>query len=299
MEQLDFFSAYLTDIPVKDQTDMASVPMCHLGKRKRTDTIRWEFGEAPNKDWVEIASTDVGIVNIFDTDICLWLSSQIVEKMNRGDKNPSRTVEVYASDLLKGIRRKTGGQNYKDLEKSIARLSESVIRTSFRKPKGKEYARFHYLDASKYEERTDNKPPKVRLTLGGWIYDGLVKEKRILTIPKEYYDIKKGYVRFLYRVARKSVGSQPRGFKYSLKELHRRSVSTMSYHAFAHRIRKIIDEENIPEYTFEIISGKRQGKDPNEIVLMKPKKDTVLGGVEDPQLKERRLVNSSTEDVGD
>ncbi|HEV8072404.1 MAG TPA: replication initiator protein A [Planctomycetaceae bacterium] len=55
----------------------------------------------------EIAAV-VGMATIWDADVLIWASTQITEALDRGLK-PSRKIQFHPYNLLRSIRRSTGG----------------------------------------------------------------------------------------------------------------------------------------------------------------------------------------------
>jgi plasmid replication initiation protein len=92
------------------------------------------------------------------------------------------------------------------------------------------------------------------LTLPQWMYDGVVKERDVLAIPPEYFDISSGIARWLYRLARRHAGKQASGWRFTMKELHARSGSTRPMKKFAHDVRAVV-AKGIPEYRLEVLAG--------------------------------------------
>ena len=76
------------------------------------------------------------------------------------------------------------------------------------------------------------------ITLNRWLYDGIVNRRNVLSIDQDYFLIRSGSSKWLYRIARKHAGSQAAGFSVSLEELHNKSGSKRVYRSWASDMRK-------------------------------------------------------------
>ena len=79
----------------------------------------------------------------------------------------------------------------------------------------------------------------------------------VLTIHQDYFVLKGGIERWLYRVARKHAGSQDGGWRFTMKQLHEKSGSMSRLANFACDIRKAVSANALPEYGLEIIQESR------------------------------------------
>lgn len=73
-----------------------------------------------------------GIATIWDADIIIYCISRIIAARNDGDNDAGPSIHVTPYELLKGIARDTGGQNYAELMAAIKRLKTTTIDRSFR-----------------------------------------------------------------------------------------------------------------------------------------------------------------------
>ena len=106
--QPDLFAASFADIPVRDQRDTMERPFFSLAKRPRLTPIEYQVGNV----WVEVsANPKFGMATIWDADVLIWASTQITEALDRHLK-PSRTIQFHPYNLLRSIRRTTGGADY-------------------------------------------------------------------------------------------------------------------------------------------------------------------------------------------
>jgi len=247
--QSDLFSANFADIPIRDQRDTMERPFFSLAKKPRFAPIEYRVGDV----WVEVsANPKFGLATIWDADILIWASTQITEGMDRG-LSPSRTIRFHPHHLLKSIRRPTGGEHYNRLRAALERLTHTAVRTNIRAEGKKKSASFHWLES--WGEVTDEKTGEtigITLTLPDWLFDGIVMKGGILTIHEDYFLLTGGIERWLYRVARKHAGQQEGGWQFTMQQLHEKSGSTSRISDFAIDVRKVVEQDSLPEYTATI-----------------------------------------------
>src|SRR5947209_3007651 len=119
--QPDLFAANFADIPIRDQRDTMERPFFSLAKKPRFAPIEYRVGDV----WVEVsANPKFGIATIWDADILIWASTQVTEARDRGQPT-SRVVHFYPHNLLKSIRRPTGGEHYLRLRAALERLTHT------------------------------------------------------------------------------------------------------------------------------------------------------------------------------
>jgi plasmid replication initiation protein len=123
----DLFRAAYADIPIRDQRDTMERPFFSLVKRPRMVPIEYNVGGT----MVRVSPSEHGIATIWDADILIWASTQVTEAMDRG-MTPSRTIQFHPHNLLKSIRRPTGGEHYRRLRAALDRLTHTAVRTNIR-----------------------------------------------------------------------------------------------------------------------------------------------------------------------
>ena len=84
---------------------------------------------------------DTGMATIWDADILIWAATQVTEALDRGGA-ASPVITFHPYSLLKGIRRHTGGDQYRKLLEALGRLQSTVIRTNIRQ-RGTKGGAFH------------------------------------------------------------------------------------------------------------------------------------------------------------
>jgi plasmid replication initiation protein len=261
-QQLDFFTACYADIPIRDQRDTMERPFFSLAKKPRKTPISYEVNGTTVKVY---PVKEFGIATIWDADILIWMATQITESIDRGGV-PSPRVHFHPHNLLKGIRRPTGGDHYKRLQDALRRLASTYIETNIRVPKGSRKATvgFHWVEHWDAYEDDDGKPRGMSITLPAWLYDGIVQGGGVLTIHEDYFLLTGGVERWLYRVARKHAGQQEMGWSFTMRQLYEKSGSASRFSDFALDVRKIVEAGTLPEYALDA-SRNAEG---DEIVTM-------------------------------
>ena len=247
--QPDLFAASFADIPVRDQRDTMERPFFSLAKRPRLTPIEYQVGNV----WVEVsANPKFGMATIWDADVLIWASTQITEALDRHLK-PSRTIQFHPYNLLRSIRRTTGGADYTRLRAALERLTHTAVRTNIRADGRKKFASFHWIESwTETMDEGTGEPTGMTITLPDWLYDGIVNRGGVLTIHEDYFLLTGGIERWLYRVARKHAGSQETGWSFTMRQLFEKSGSTARLSDFAIDIREAVESDSLPEYSMAI-----------------------------------------------
>ena len=236
------------DASPRDQRDLMERPFFSLAKARRTAPILYEAGDIR----VEVyAVPEHGMATIWDADVLIWAASQIVEAENRGFKT-SRFLRITPYQLLIAIGRQTGSRDYKLLKGAFTRLQSTVIRTTIRG--GEHWRRHQFSWINEWEECTtrDGRVEGMEFVLPDWFYRGVIDRSLVLAIDPAYFRLTGGIERWLYRVARKHAGRQPKGWLFEIAHLHEKSGSLVRVSDFALQIRHIADRQPLPGYRLRI-----------------------------------------------
>lgn len=254
--QPDLFVAYLTDVPLRDQRDTMERPFFSLSKNKRIEPI--EYTSADGKVWVKVtANNEYGMATIYDADILIWATSQIMELVNRGVENIPQTIKFHPCELLKAIGRDVGGRDYEELRAALRRLRATTVETNIRAHTKRKTAMIGWLDG--WTEQINEKTKTtdyMTITIPRWLYEGIIMQGGVLSIHQDYFQLTGGYERWLYKVSRKHAGLQECGAFLSLPTLYKKSGSTRPYRSFKSDIKKIVTRDELPDYHLEWLPGK-------------------------------------------
>jgi plasmid replication initiation protein len=246
--QFDFFIPLVHDVPLKDQRETMERPFFSLQKRKRLKPI--EYTSADGAAWVKVeAMPAYGMATIWDADILIWAASILNRMKEQGANDLPRTLRTTTYDLLKAIKRTTGGKDYHELQAALQRLETTSIRTSIRAPKRRTEAQFGWLNGWTLEiDEPSGQPRGMTLTLSDWVYEGIISEKSLLTMHPDYFLLTSGLERALYRIARKHAGVQLTGWVCRTEVLREKTGSDSPAKEFTRMLKKIVERDQLPEY---------------------------------------------------
>lgn len=249
---LDFFIPLLNDVPLKDQREIMERPFFSLQKRKRLKPI--EYTSPDGDTWVKVeAMPAYGMATIWDADILIWAATALNRMKAQGVNDLPRTLKTTTYDLLRAIKRDTGGKAYQELQAALQRLETTSIRTSLRAPTRRTEAQFGWLDGWTLEvDQATGQPRGMTLTLSNWVYEGIVNEKSLLTMHPDYFLLTGGLERALYRIARKHAGVQPDGWLCRVELLREKTGSDSPPKEFNRMLRKIVERNSLPDYDLSL-----------------------------------------------
>ena len=92
------------------------------------------------------------------------------------------------------------------------------------------------------------------ITLSKWVFDGLMGDKTLLTLHPDYFTLSGGLERAIYRIARKHAGDQAKGWTCRLSVLHDKSGSESPLKQFNYMMKKIVEENALPEYDMSFVT---------------------------------------------
>ena len=246
--EFDFFIPLVHDVPLKDQRETMERPFFSLQKRKRLKPI--EYSSPDGEVWVKVEAIPAyGMATIWDADILIWAASVLNSLKEQGANDLPRTLKTTVFDLLRAIKRDTGGKTYGELQAALHQLETTSIRTSIRAPKRRTEAQFGWLDGWTLEvDEATSQPRGMTLTLSNWVYEGIVNDRSLLTMHQDYFLLTGGLERALYRIARKHAGTQPDGWVCRLEVLQDKTGSDSPAKEFNRMLRKIVERDQLPEY---------------------------------------------------
>ncbi|WP_367197482.1 replication initiator protein A [Amorphus sp. 3PC139-8] len=258
--QLDFFVPALHDIPVKDGVGLMDIAVFRLSRRQRrnAEILRHET----NKAVIEVSSGAYGMATIDDYDIVLMAISHLADavkryRQGRGPK-PGKVFRPHSAEVLKFRRSTTGGKQYADVERALDRLNTTRIKITGknRHSRLRDSDGFGLIERYRVVSRTDTgRIGLIEITIPDWIYDGVMTHKtpEILTVNPDYFLIRGGLARFIYRLARKAAGVDTAS--YSFRSIYARSGSTRQYRKFCFDLRCLIAANDLPDYRLTEIQG--------------------------------------------
>jgi plasmid replication initiation protein len=164
-------------------------------------------------------------------------------------------VQFVAHDFLKLTHRGTNRGSYELLKDALFRLRSTTVETTITSGGQRNHRGFGWIDTFEIveDERPDGsrRMRAVEITLSDWMYRALTKERRVLSISPQYFELEGGLERRLYQLARKHVGRQ-RQWKIGLPLLAQKVGSAQELRFFKRDLKRIIEADNIPDYRFAV-----------------------------------------------
>lgn len=201
------------------------------------------------------------MATIWDADILIWAAGTINRMQNQGDKlglaelDKTRTIQFHPTDLLRAIKRGTGGRDLQELRAALRRLNSTYVETNVRQHHQRGRQGFNWIDSwSEVTTIDSNEQERVvgfTITLSHWFYHGVIHQRLLLSMEPEYFKLTGGYERWLYRVARKHAHGAPDGWSFSLSSLHQKSGSDATKRKFRELFKRIADKGGILGYRVE------------------------------------------------
>jgi plasmid replication initiation protein len=233
---------------IRDVMELMEVPFVALSKN-RTAPIVYVSPDGKSKVKVSRHSEHY-LASIYDWDIILFVSSKLQEFLN-SKEIPPRTLIVPRHELFKAIHKHPGNTTEKEIEAALNRLRSTLIETTIHNEDYRYRGGFGFLDSWGYTERKDVK--EFRITLSEWLYAITCRKGSLLKVHPEYFKISSGLKRFLYRTARKHVGTQNSSWEFSVERLYEKSGSEQIFRFFKRDLKKSVQDNDIPGYLLEWI----------------------------------------------
>jgi plasmid replication initiation protein len=243
----DLFVCDILDAPLKD--DMASMEHPIFSLSTNPDR-RIRFYEHKGNS-IQIAPSVLGLATIHDKDILIYCVSQLMAKINQGH-TPNRTVRIKAHDLLVATNRQTSGRGYELLKDAFERLRGTSITTDIRTNGERTISGFGLLDSWKIvvKDPKNERMVEVQATLSEWMYNSIIG-KEVLTISRQYFQLRKPIERRIYEIARKHCGSQNK-WAIEIEALRKKCGSSSPPRLFRSRLGEIIREQHLPDYSLSL-----------------------------------------------
>ena len=257
--QGDLFTCVLTPVPVKDDVASMGLPIFSLSKNPDLRVREYVRDDV----YVRITPPAIGAATIFDKDLLLYAASQLIAAKN--NKQPvSQYIEIDASDFLKTTARGDGRASFERILDMLNRLNGTKIVTTrpttddeqttepfslietFRITSKKSRKAKGVTSKGKPIEREIIRVTRFQIKLSEWFYKNVL-HFQVLTLDPGYYRLTSAIARRLYEIARKHCGHQA-VWKIGIDQLGEKIGSVEELRFLRREIRKIITEDNLPEY---------------------------------------------------
>jgi len=244
-ENRDFFVCDIFDALPYFKDDMASMehPVFSLSTKPDMRALHYTY----NGNTITIKPSYDGLPTIHDKDVLLYCASYLRAAIARGH-TPSQILRFAAYDLLVSTNRLTNGRSYERFKAALERLSGTRIQTNIKTGDLIIEEGFGLIDAWRaVKEDKDGRVIAAEIKLSDWFYNAVVSNE-VLTINREYFQIRKPIERRIYELARKHCGDD-QDFKIGLAKLHKKIGTTAPIRKFRAQIRAIEETNKLPDYS--------------------------------------------------
>ncbi len=245
-QQVDLFLESMVNAPVKDDRDLMEFPFFSLQKRPRREPFIYEDKKGVR---IEVQPGPKGIATIWDKDVLIYLVSRLNDALERGSP-VGRTIQFNVYDFLRTTGRHVGKSDYTAFLDAIARLQSTSIWTTIEAGGERQRIGFSWINDFRVIEKGEEGKRRAvacEITLNDWMFRAVVKDRRVLTINREYFNLTSGLKRRLYELARKHCGRQKR-WDISLPKLLDKCGSVMEPRFFKRELKAVIDDNDLPDY---------------------------------------------------
>lgn len=238
LKQIDLFVGDICHAAPKGDLHTMEFPIFALSKKIDVSVTRYNFG---NGSFVELVPSVKGRPTILDKDILLYCIGQIAEAINRG-KPATRRIAITAHDFLVSTGRETGGREYTNLKESCLRLKGLTIQT--------EKGTYGLIDWGEYIRDEDGKLKYLEIQISEYLYDEYIKNNRILTYSRAYFELSSPYDRRMYEICRKHCGNQI-SFEIGVETLYTKFGAKSELKEFRRKLKELVRDNKLPDYFIE------------------------------------------------
>ena len=254
-ELADFFVS-AEGLSTKDSRHFMDVALFRISKQedRAGEVIRYDLADG----YVEVKAGPDGMASIWDYDIVLMLISHLTESMNLYKRGrgamPGRLFAPRVSDVLKFCQSGDGGNQSKSIESALDRLKGTTIKSVLHRPSQnsksvtREVKSESLISGYRVLSVTNSgRIDRVEIEAPSWLYKQVIHSHgaAVLTVNQDYFLIKSGVGRFVYRLARRAAGNS--SAKWGFKTIYERS-SSKCFKGFCRILRDLIMSDNLPEY---------------------------------------------------
>ena len=248
--QQDLFVCDIVDAAPKGDIASMEHPVFSLSTKPDMRPREYQNGEA----FIKVSPSPKGLATVHDRDVLIYCISQCVAAINEG-RPVQRKLRIKAHEMLVATNRQTSGRGYELLKDTLRRLQGTQIETNIKQGADERFSVFGLIDrADVIRETRDGRMQEIEITLSDWVYDA-IENNNVLTLDRQYFQLRKPIERRLYELARKHCGKQSKWDIY-LDNLARKTGSTSSSKEFKRMISKVVQdnavEGYIPEYVFTL-----------------------------------------------
>lgn len=249
--QVDLFLDSLVDAPFRDDKSTMEFPFFGLPKTPRRTPLVYDDGRVT----IRVEPGPAGMATIYDKDVLIYIASLIFDRMNKGMPLLDRTVRFAAHDFLRATRRSTSAAGYEGLKNALNRLRSTNIVTSIKAGGERDDRGFGWIEDWRIHTRVNrygkSYAAAVEVTLGRWMFNAIVRDRRTLTINPAYFELDQGLERRLYELARKRCGRSGE-WTVPFAKLADKLGSTRDLRKLKCDIKAIVGRNRLPDYKLSL-----------------------------------------------
>jgi len=174
-----------------------------------------------------------------DSDFVAYLQAKLVKMKEEGRLNKLGPVNmvVEVTEFLEFANRDKGGANYANFKNMIIRLSGTRIEIEYPSKNNKPESVKTILGSEwdGFRSKEDDMPLCFKITVNEWFVRPIIEDNRFLTMPREYFLIKKDLHKRFFQIARKHVGGV---FEISWEKFYNKVGTKDSLSKFRSKVRK-------------------------------------------------------------
>ena len=248
--QQDLFVCDIVDATPKGDMGSMEHPFFSLSTKPDMKPREYHNGDK----FIKISPSAKGLATVHDRDILIYCISQCVAAMNEG-RQVQRKLKIIAHDMLVSTNRQTSGRGYDLLKDTLRRLQGTQIETNIKQGGTETFSVFSLIDRAETVRETRNgRMQEIDITLSDWVFDA-INNNHVLTLNRQYFQLRKPIERRLYELARKHCGKQSK-WDIHLDKLAKKTGSSSSTKEFKRMVSKVIkdntEQQYIPDYTFNL-----------------------------------------------
>lgn len=245
----DFFVCDVLGASPKDDLGSMEHPIFSLSTRPDRRVLSYDHNGAE----ITVTPSVKGRATIHDKDVLIYCISQLMAALNAG-RATARTLTLKAHDLLVATNRDTSGDAYQRLREAFERLAGTRITTNIATGGIETTRGFGLIESWEIVRRSKGgRMISVTVTLSEWLYRAVLA-KSVLTLSRDYFRLRKPLERRLYELARKHCGRQAE-WSVGIATLHKKAGSAAPVRVFRAAIRRMIEQNHLPDYALEELPG--------------------------------------------
>lgn len=239
----DACAGWIPDVPAKDDTATMELPFFAL---QAGDTRQRTYKDARYQ--IEIIPCALGAATQRDKDILLFCVSQLMSVRDRESQAINRKVRASAHAILDFCGRGSSGKDYERLLRALERLRGTTVRTDYATAGKRITEGFGFIESFRIERDAlaGRRMQFVEITISEWMFNS-VRAANVLTINRAYFGLSSDLARRLYEIVRKHCGNQSK-WAISLQRLLDKSGSRGSLPEFRRKVKRIADDDTLPDY---------------------------------------------------